>query len=214
MVRPAVVKDKEDDLFHLAAKAGSPESQAGLSVGSVLLEPGTEERRGIDQAGDPGFKTRVKTPDKDEPKKSPGRQPRGSAVEKTVADIQETLEEKFALIFGLMTSALPVTGTYGVENTPKAVHALLDIGKRRPAVLRALMKIADGADGMEIGKFIAGLAISVQVDMQRMRGDEIIARTMGVTEILEKYFVDESGPVDNPNVTEQVTHAPRFQPVS
>jgi hypothetical protein len=139
--------------------------------------------------------------------------PRGSAIEKTAADIAETLEEKFALIFGLLTNALPVTGTYGVENSPKAVRALMDIGKRRPAVMRALLKIADGADGMEIAKFALGLAVAVQVDMQKMNGDELIARSVGVTEVLEKYFLDPEEQSPNSNVTEQTTHA-RFQPVS
>jgi hypothetical protein len=138
--------------------------------------------------------------------------PRGNSVEKTAADIAETLEEKFALIFGLLTNALPVTGTYGVENSPKAVRALIDIGKRRPAVMRALMKIADGADGMELGKFAMGLAVAVQVDLQKMQGDELIARTVGVTEIMEKYFLDPDMRGPNDSVMEQVTHA-RFQPV-
>lgn len=225
MVRPAAKgSSKEDDLSALAAQAGDPGPEAGIPFGTIFLGP---EERGIDQAGDPGFKTRVKPPaakpaakttaskttaSKPPAAKTTGTMPRGSAVEKSAADIAETLEEKFALLFGMVTSALPVTGTYGVENSPKAVRALIDIGKRRPAVMRALTKIADGADGMEIGKFVMGIAVAVQVDMQKMNGDELLARSVGVTEVLEKYFVDPNQPTPNDNVTEQVTYA-RFQPV-
>jgi hypothetical protein len=210
MVRAAAKADsKEDDLFALAEKGG-PDAKEGLPVGTVLL--GSDGLRGIDEKGDPGFKTRVKAPDdKTAAKPAAAKLPRGSAAEKTAADIAENLEEKFAVIFSLLTNALPVTGVYGVENSPKAVRALMDIGKRRPVVMRVLMKIADGADGMEIGKFLAGLAIAVQVDLGKMQGDELFAKTVGVTEVLEKYFLNtEEAP--NENVTVQATHA-RFQPV-
>lgn len=214
MVRAA----KEDDLYSLAAQAGKEDDpkEEGVSLKPVFLGP---------QSGriDEGFETRVKAPDRTAQKtsarktetaaekKGPGR-PRGSTTERAAADIAETLEEKFALIFGLLTSALPVTGTYGVENSGKAVKSLLDIGKRRPAVMRALMKIADGADGLEIGKFALGLAVALQVDMGRMLGDALPARATGVTEVIEKYFMEDSGENDNPSVVNQVTHA-RFQPV-
>jgi hypothetical protein len=141
--------------------------------------------------------------------------PRGTVVEKQAADIAETLEEKFAVIFGLMTGVAPVTGTYGVENSPKAIRALLDIGKRRPAVMRALLTVANGADGLEIGKFILGIVVALQVDFGKLQGDEMPARVFGVTDIIEQFFVPENQPpTDNPNVTGQATNAPRFQPVS
>ena len=203
----------EDDLFALADQGG-PEAEAGLSERRVLF--GTER-----QVTDPGFETRVKPPaDKAKPSKEQpkttdrAKLPRGTQVEKQAADIGETLEEKFAVIFGLLSSAMPVTGTYGVENSPKAIRALLDIGKRRPAVMRALMTVANGADGLEIGKFVLGLAVCVQVDFGKLQGSELPARVFGVTDILEQFFVDENAPQQNPNVTEQATNAPRFQPVS
>lgn len=141
--------------------------------------------------------------------------PRGSQPEKVAADIAETLEEKAALIFGTLSGALPVTSVYGVENSPKAVRALLDIGKRRPLVMRALVKIADGADGLEVGKFIGGIAMAVQVDLGRVAGDSMPARTFGVTEILEKYFVEREEDPSNPSVTKQdVADAPRFSTIS
>jgi hypothetical protein len=141
--------------------------------------------------------------------------PRGSQPEKVAADIAETLEEKFTLIFGTMAGALPVTSVYGVENSPKAVRALLDIGKRRPMVMRALVKIADGADGLEVGKFIGGIAMAVQVDLGRVDGNSMPAHVFGVTEILEKFFVEQEADPNNPSVTKQdVQDAPRFSTIS
>lgn len=201
---------EEDDLFKLAAQGGGAEAEAGLPDDGVLL--GADGR----QVTDPGFETRVKTPTKDtkEDKKPRGRMPRGSVVEKQAADIAETLEEKFAVIFGLLTTAMPVTGVYGTENAPKAVRALLDIGKRRPAVMRALLRVADGADSLELAKFVLGIACAVQVDMGRMQGTEVPARAFGVTDILERFFNPENQPKENPNVQEQETNVPRFAPVS
>jgi hypothetical protein len=107
---------------------------------------------------------------------------------------------------------MPVTGVYGVENSGKAVNALMSIGKRRPAVMKALMRLADGADGIDIGQYVLGIMTAVQVDMKRIPYDNMLSKATGVTEIVEKYFLDEAE-APNPNVTEQKTYA-RFQAVS
>lgn len=204
---------EEDDLFTLAAKGGTVEAEAGIPDGGIFLGAGGQGR-----VNDPGFETRVKPPtekagsDKAAKVERP-KMPRGSAIEKQAADIAETLEEKFAVIFGLLSGIAPVTGTYGTENAPKAINALLDIGKRRPAVMKALLKLADGADGLELGKFLVGIVVAFQVDMGRLTGTELPARAFGVTEVLEKYFMPEEG-MPNQAVTEQVvSNAPRFAPV-
>lgn len=206
-------KASEEDLFALAAQAGGTGAQAGFPDGRFLQGTGGE-------AGglkDPGFETRVRPPadgKKPEPKATP-KMPRGSAAEKTAADIADTLEDKFTVFFTMMAGVAPVTSVYGVENSPKAIKALLDIGKRRPTVMKALTKIADGADGMQLGVFAAGIVASLGVDFGRLQGDELFPRSVGVTEILEKHFknpdYEESA---NPNVTEQTTHAKRFAPLA
>lgn len=217
----------EDDLFALAAKGGTEEAatQAGVPVGTIFLEPESDRRPGINQDGDdPGYETRVKRPTNPrksttskpstESTKKPVGRPRGTATDRSIEEISAAIEEKFAEFFGYVSLGLPVTGTYGAENSEKAVKALISIGKRRPAVMKALMKVADGADGMDIGKFAMGIAVAVQVDMQRIPGDVLIARATGVTAVIEKYFVDDE-PAPNPNVMGQQTNATaRFQPVS
>lgn len=207
------VKATEDDLFALAAQGGTSEAETGLPDGRIFQGPDG-------QVKDPGFETRVKAPsskekpaEKETPKER-AKLPRGTQVEKQAADIGETLEEKLAIIFGLLSGVAPITSTYGVENSPKAIRALLDIGKRRPAVMRALMTVANGADGLEIGKFVLGIVVALQVDFGKLQGNELPARVFGVTEIIEQFFIDENAPVQNPNVTGQATNGPRFQPVS
>lgn len=208
---------EDDDLFALAAKGGSPEAQAGIPDGGLLL--GSDGR----QVSPPPIETRVKAPSSKDSKEAPKKEgaaktaapkmPRGTIAEKQAADIGETLEEKFAVIFGLLSGVAPVTGTYGVENSPKAIRALLDIGKRRPAVMRALMTVANGADGLEIGKFVLGIVVALQVDFGKLNGDELPARVFGVTDVIQEFFMDGQGAPVNPNVMEQATNAPRFQPV-
>lgn len=118
------------------------------------------------------------------------------------------------MLFGLLSGVVPVTATYGTENAPKAITALLDIGKRRPAVMKALLKIADGADTLELGKFLLGIIVALQVDFGKLNGDEIQAKAFGVTAVLDKYFRNPEHP-DNQNVTEQVTNGgSRFSPVA
>jgi hypothetical protein len=132
--------------------------------------------------------------------------------------VGENLEEKIAVIFGLASGLAPITSTYAVENSPKAISALLDIAKRRPAVLRALTKVADGADALEIAKFVLGVLVCVQVDFGRLQGDELPARAFGVTAIIQEHFVDNEGKIPteyNQNVTNQVVpNAVRFSPVA
>lgn len=208
---------EEDDLFALAAKGGTPEAEAGIPDAGILLGP--DGRRGVNPAPDEGFKTRVKAPTAAEKKAAPDATkkaaPRGTVLEKQAADIAETLEEKFAMLFGLLSGVVPVTATYGTDNSSKAITALLDIGKRRPAVMKALLKIADGADTLELGKFVLGLIIALQVDFGKLNGDEIQARAFGVTAIMDKYFRNpDYVPSDNPNVMEQTTNGKRFSPVA
>lgn len=211
------VKAKEDDLFKLAQEGGTPEAKAGLPNGRILLGP--DGRSDVSPAPDEGFKTRVKPPSaaKKEAAPSPRRPGRTTASEKQLGDIAETLEEKFATIFAMLSGVVPVTAAYGVDNAPKAISALLDIGKRRPAVMKALLKVADGADGLELGKFILGLVVAVQVDFGKLEGTELPARVFGVTEILDTYFRNPEHPDNqpaNPHVMEQTTNGQRFQPVA
>jgi hypothetical protein len=209
-------KAGEEDLFALAAKAGSTEAQAGISNNRFLLGADGDPVGGLD---DPGFETRVKPPadaKKATTSKSDGvKMPRGSAAEKTAADIADTLEDKFTVIFGMLAGIAPVTSVYGTENSPKAIKALMDIGKRRPTVMKALIKIADGADSMQLGTFAFGIVASLGVDFGRLQGDELLPRALGVTDILEKYFKNEEYEnATNSTVTEQAIHGKRFAPVA
>lgn len=213
---------EEDDLFQLAAKAGKEESaENGISLDAIFLGP---EQRGINQEGDdPGFETRVKPParrgrprktdDAEAPKKPVGR-PKGSASERTAAEIAEALQSKFDEFFAVISIGMPVTGVYGVENSEKAVKALMSIGKRRPKLMHALMRVADGADGIDVGRYVLGLIFAVQVDMQRLPFDSLPARVTGVTAIVEKHFMNDGSSPENPGMTKQETTSGRFTPVT
>lgn len=161
-----------------------------------------------DAASDSPRETRPK--DKGTPKKSAGR---STASERQLQELGETLEEKITVIFALASGLAPVTSVYATENSDKAIRALLAVAKRRPKVLAALTKVADGADAMEIGKFLLGLIICIQVDAGRLKGDELPARAFGVTEIIQEHFMeaDPDSQPPNPNVVPVVNSA--FQPI-
>lgn len=214
---------RAEELARLAAEGGDTRTQDPQPASSaedgdlvgLLLRTGAEEQAGV---ADDAIPTRVKVPSDKADKPKRGRPAGRTATERELASVGENLEEKIAVIFGLAAGIAPVTSTYAVENSPKAIHALLEIAKRRPAVLRALTQVADGANALEIGKFLLGVLVCIQVDTGRLQGDEIQARAFGVTDILQRHFVDSEGKiptvVENPNVMEQVVPgALRFQPI-
>lgn len=218
--------DPAEELQRLAGLAGS-EGGSAEAEEDLLRELVHQGASGLND--DPGFTTRVKPPKstpKEEKKpeaKSEPRQrkttPRATASERQLADVGENLEEKIGVIFGLASGVAPVTSTYAIENSDKAIRALLDIAKRRPAVLRALTKLADGADAMEIGKFVLGLLVAIQVDTGRLNGDELPARAFGVTEVMVRHDFMSASPhapaAPNEQVMEQVVNPGAFtyQPV-
>lgn len=181
-------------------EAVRPESEAGFPF---------ELLSGSDLAAEPDpVPTRVKS-SKDKPaeSKTPPKVPRGTASERQLAEIGESLEEKVVQASFLLAGLAPVTSAYAAENSPKAINALLSIAKRRPAVLKYLSKAADGVDALEIAKFIGGLVVAIQVDTQRLRGDELPAQAFGVTAILEEHFWNQDEQPYNPGMEFQV---PRY----
>jgi hypothetical protein len=224
-----MVRKAEDDLYALAAKAGTEaeaSTQAGVSVGTIFLEPEPGQRLINEKGDDPGFETRVRPPKTsgrsrtqkadsgDAPAKKAVGRPRGSSAERSSQEISDALQQKADEFFAVISIGLPVTGTYGVENSEKSIKALMAIAKRRPGLMKALMRVADGADGLDLGRTVLGLGVALQVDLGRIPADMLIARATGVTAVVEKYFADDTSP-QNENVTTQVTHAsPRFTPIS
>jgi hypothetical protein len=143
------------------------------------------------------------------PKQEKAARPlRGTASERQLAEIGEALEEKMAGVGALLSGIAPVTSVYAVERSPRAIAALLSIAKRRPKVLAALSKAADGVDVLEIAQFAAGLVVAMQVDAGRLKGNELPAQALGVTGILEEFFTEpQEQNMTNPAV---MTQAPRF----
>ena len=182
----------------------------------LLQGSGTEGVKKPSGEPDP-IPTRVKAPAEKEPKGKATRPTPRTASERELAVVGENLEEKIGVIFGLASGIAPVTSVYAIDNSPKAIHALLEIAKRRPAILKALTQVADGANALEIGKFLLGILVCIQVDTGRLEGTELQARAFGVTEILERHFQNpDYVPADpeNPGVVKQdVPHTLRFSAI-
>lgn len=157
----------------------------------------------------PSFETRVKTPDKAKDPKRELPKRAGTASERQLQEISEALTEKIDTISAMTAGVVPVTSVYLAEYSPKAIAALVNIGKRRPAMLKVLSKAADGIDALELAKFVVGILTALQVDFGRLTGDEIPARITGVTALLDEHFRDQ-GEKPNPAVMFQ---APAYVPV-
>lgn len=170
--------------------------------------------KGSDGLGE--FVTRVRPkPDEGSTGKTRRAPSRSTASERQLAELGETLDEKLTVVFGLASGIAPVTSTYAVENSEIAIRALLDIAKRRPGVLKALTRIADGADSLEIAKFVLGVIVCIQVDAGRLRGDELPARAFGVTDILEKHFNPDGEQQQKPNpFVVKADQGVRFDPLA
>lgn len=159
----------------------------------------------------PVFESRIKTPEeKPKPEKSEKPTPKraGTATERQLEEIRESLQDKTDELAIVIAGITPVTSVYLAENGPLALNALLNIAKRRPAMLKVLSKAADGIDAMTVGKFALGFLTALQVDFGRLQPDSMPARVTGVTAVIEEHLSPEDKP--NPAVTFQ---APQYVPV-
>lgn len=157
----------------------------------------------------PTFETRVKS-DGDKSKKTEKEPPKraGTASERQLAEIAEGITEKADQVAVIIAGITPVTSVYLAENSPRAITALVAIAKRRPGMLKALSKVADGVDAIEVGKFVLGILTALQVDFGRIPADSLPARVTGVTAVVDEHLSPEGAP--NPAVMFQ---APQYVPV-
>lgn len=206
---------RQEQLERLVAEGAEvPAATEGLP-GESVQSPEVEQDFPFELIEVPSDEKSEADSDKKRAKRSADKpRSRSTASERQLAEVGEQLEEKITIIFALASGLAPVTSVYATENSDKAIRALLAVAKRRPKVLAALTKVADGADALEIGKFLLGLIIAIQVDNGRLKGDELPARIFGVTEIIQEHFeeADPNAPTpNNPNVVPVVQSA--FVPV-
>lgn len=200
-------------LAELLEREGAPE-EGGAESGDSNGLPGRVVLEELNLDTPESFETRVKPPRKSAASKdkepAPPRERKqpaargGTREERSLQQIGQELEEQLNTIFGFATLAMPVTGVYATENSDKAIAALINIAKRRPAVYRALTKVADGVDGVAIGRYVLGCLVAVQVDLGRIDADSVPARALGVTAVVE--MIQGAQPEqgwENPNVVRQ-----------
>lgn len=147
-----------------------------------------------DSAEDDPVETRVRKPRSE--RKAPPR--RSTKDERQVEDVAEKLQSQFDLMFTALTAIKPVTGTYALANSEKAVNALLDIAKKRPKFMAVLSKFADGFNGLDVATYVIGILIALQVDAGTLDAQSVPARLTGVTQIVDEYFSDEPETTEMP----------------
>ena len=160
----------------------------------------------------PGEAEKAAAADKPKISRPEPERKRGTAGERKLAELAEQLQEQADDLAVLMSFQLPVTSLYTADQSPKAIAGLLKIAERRPKLLAALEKAADGFDAMTVAKFVGGFAVAFQVDIGRIAPDSFPATVTGVTKIWAEHFAEDAGK-DNPNVMKmpEPVHAVPFQ---
>lgn len=180
--------------------------EVGLPRGLLLTEP-------VDISPLPEEKVSDRAKESKEAKKENEPKRRGTAQERSLQQLAEEIETQLDTVFGLISTMMPVTGVYAVKNSEKAVKAFIEIAKNRPAVLKALSKVADGANAVTIGQYILGIMVCIQVDSGRIKPDSVPAQVLGVTAVVDEFFAEEKPSDINPNVVVMDVPHGRFSPV-
>lgn len=94
--------------------------------------------------------------------------------------ISGDLTQGGAELAGIIHPAMPVTAATMMINTPATADALVRLAQDHPRMLAGLEAVAKAAPWMTIGRFIAALALAVQVDMGHANPYGMGAEYLGV----------------------------------
>ena len=137
----------------------------------------------------------------------------GLEGEQQLKRIQEELADDIKLLGVMFGPLLPVTGVYVFSNADSFTIALLKLCKNNPRALRVLHRAASVAPVYEVAKDVAGVAYSMQVDMQKQDPHNTIARRLGVEDAYQQVYPDSTQGNGNSVPTNGVTGPPRYAPV-
>lgn len=99
--------------------------------------------------------------------------------------LKEDLAVSIARVGKPLASPLPITGTIVVTRSTGTADAIVELCKNNDRALAVLEKIGMVAPATELGDLLATLAVSIQVDTNRMPSDHFLAQLTGVTDVAE-----------------------------
>jgi len=141
-----------------------------------------------------------------------GPQSHGLEGEQQLKRIAEELADDIKLLGVMFGPLLPVTGVYVFSNADSFTIALLKLCKNNPRALRILHRAASVAPVYEVAKDVAGVAYSMQVDMQKQDPHNTIAKRLGVEDAFMQVYPDSTQSNGNSVPTNGVTGPPRYAP--
>lgn len=116
------------------------------------------------------------------------RATKGSGLNGALALIQEELADDIKL-FGTLAGVLyPVTGYYLIENADPFTLALIKLAKGNERFLRVLHRAASVAPIYTVAQTLAGTAVAVQVDMNKIEPHSFAAERTGVTKAYDEVY--------------------------
>lgn len=119
---------------------------------------------------------------------------KGSGLDPTLARVAEELADDIKLLGTLAGVMYPVTGYYLIENADPFTIALIKLAGKNPAILRVLHRAAQVAPVYTVLETVAGVALSVQVDMDKIDPHSFAATHTGVEKAYEAVYPDGKMP--------------------
>lgn len=118
--------------------------------------------------------------------------PGPQGMESQLRRIQEELSDDLKLLATMGGPFYPVTAFYMYDNADRFVTALLMMTKNNTRALRVLHRAAQIAPIYRVGEYVAGSALSVQVDMQKHDPHSVVAERLGVSKAYDKVYPEKA----------------------
>lgn len=115
---------------------------------------------------------------------------KSSGLDPSLARVAEELADDIKLLGTLAGVMYPVTGYYLVDNADPFTIALIKLAGKNPAILRVLHRAAQVAPIYTVLETIAGVAVSVQVDMDKIDPHSFASTHTGVERAYNEVYPD------------------------
>jgi hypothetical protein len=127
--------------------------------------------------------------------------------------VAEELADDIKLFGAMAGYVYPVTGYYLLANADPFSTALVKLAAKNPRLLRVLHRAAQVAPVYTIAQTVAGVAVAVQVDMNKMEPHSFAAERTGVDRAFDAVYPDGKDGQYNMNGNVGTTNPPVFHTV-
>lgn len=133
-----------------------------------------------------------------------------TGIDPSLVRIAEELADDMKLLGTFAGVMYPVTGYYIIDNADPFTIALVKLAGKNPAILRVLHRAAQVAPIYSVLQTVAGVAVAVQVDMNKIDPHSFAATHTGVERAFNDVYPDGK---ESSNGFGGTTPPPRFRTV-